>query len=132
MEFFKFGEVVDEFKLDPPVTLGGHLQMEILVVICLAEVIFNLELDSLLHCFLRQYFKKVLVENCMLFSVLIELLVVKNHLVKDGPFRQFRDVDVENVFATRAVHSANLVFENLKIEQGLGNKVRSKVHRCHH
>lgn len=68
----------------------------------------------------------------MLFCVLIELLVVKNHLVKDGPFRQFRDVDVEYILATRAVYPAHLVFENLKIEQGLGNKVRSKVHRCHH
>lgn len=132
MEFFKFGEVVDELKLDPAVTLGRILQVRIFVVICLAEVIFNLELDSLLHCFLRKDFKKVLIKNCVLFSVLVELIVVKNHLIKDGPFRQFCDVDVKYVLATRAVHSAHLVFENLKIEQSLSNKVRSEVHRRHH
>ena len=91
MELFYLVESIDHVQKYPAFIVCSILQVFILVVVGLTEVVLNLELGGLQNLLDVHSVDLLRVKGCMNTRVSIELALIVEQLVKEGPLWQLFD-----------------------------------------
>ena len=104
------------------------LHVFILVIVRLTEIELNLELGGLQNLFDVHRVYLLRVKRRMNTRVSIELLLVVEQFVEEGPLWQLFDVHVEDVFPLRAEHPTNFVLDRLNAVEGVRDEISGEIH----